>query len=79
MQEAVDTVTAKLQELTDKYVPSSVPTLSRPLPGGMPSVRGCGAGRSVLILMVAAPMLSERRPKSATGSAERHMAVMCSA
>ena len=33
MQEAVDTVTAKLQELlTDKYVPSSVPTLSRPLP-----------------------------------------------
>ena len=32
VQEAVDTVTAKLQELTDKYVPSSVPTLSRPLP-----------------------------------------------
>mmetsp|Transcript_13742 Transcript_13742/g.21575 ORF Transcript_13742/g.21575 Transcript_13742/m.21575 type:complete len:153 (+) Transcript_13742:156-614(+) len=33
-----------------------------PCPGGMPSVRGRGAGRrSVLILMVAAPMLSERK------------------
>jgi hypothetical protein len=52
-----------------------------PCPGGMPSVRGRGAGSSVLILMVAAPMLSVRRPKSATGSAERHtyMVVMCSA
>ena len=32
VQEAVDTVTAKLQELTNKHVPSSVPTVSRPLP-----------------------------------------------
>ena len=40
-------------------------------------MRGHGDGRSVLILIAAAPMLPERRPKSATGSAEkayvRHM------
>jgi hypothetical protein len=50
VQATADMVTAKLQELTDKHVPTSIPTLSSLYLGGMQSVSGCGAARNVLVV-----------------------------